>query len=833
MIQMNIQGKRSLSFFLLIGFFILAIGIWGTIRLKERPGIGAALEKPNEHLQVVTVETGSSAATSGVEAGDLLLAVDENPVESTSDLNFFLDQKEIGEPARLTLLRDGQKMDLIVPLERKNSALFLLVNFLAGLFLWGVGVFVFLKSPRSQITTIFLMASLSFSLALFISWEGFPYGPEGLSFILPSLQIIAYTLIPALFLHFSMIFPREETPSRSKLLIYSVYLPGLVLILLMHVFYWRSISLGSLSLFQGYKTLFLYFRIYLVACVLLGLGALYQTYRGLEFVEDRRKIKWIFWGIAAGTFPFIFLHTLPQVAFGRGLVPEVVNYLFMLLIPVAFAFSILRYQAMDVDVIINRSLVYSLLAGCIVVVYLFVVELAGEIIHRLTGYRGSLFLILAGIAAALIFTPAKNRIKLFVDRTLYRVRYDYRRAIQKFIRQVNSAFTQEELLDLLFRKVDVLLAVNRTLIFLRDDESAEFKIVGWKGFSEEEIKEIESEKDGFLGDLVNTRCAQASLRSTAFREIPVLPENRILKRFDIRLSFPLMAKEGLLGLLLIGKKESGVRYSVEDMELLSLMVQEEAQAMENVKMRKKVMAERLEREKLEELDKLKTKFLSNVSHDLRTPLTSIQLSVDNMLQGVYGKVSEASQKHLRMIKESTLHVSRMIDNLLTLSTSDAGRIVLNKERLSLGQVVDQALGVTEPSAEKKGIGLVREQLNDMLVFADRHSLLQILINLLDNSIKYTSSGGTISVSARKIEDEKFVEISVADDGVGISPGNLEKIFERFQKVTPAGRMPEKGLGIGLDIVKNLVHLHGGEIKVESPVADTGKGSKFSFTLPLT
>jgi len=255
--------------------------------------------------------------------------------------------------------------------------------------------------------------------------------------------------------------------------------------------------------------------------------------------------------------------------------------------------------------------------------------------------------------------------------------------------------------------------------------------------------------------------------------------------------------------------------------------------MENIKMRKRVMAERLEREKLEELDKLKTKFLSNVSHDLRTPLTSIQLSVDNMLQGVYGKVSDASQKHLEMIKESTLHVSRMIDNLLTLSTSDAGQIVLNKERLPLNQVMEQAMGMTRLSAEKKGISLVKEQLDDMWVFADRHSLLQILLNLVDNSIKYTTSGGKISVSAKKVEDKKTVEISVADDGVGISPENLEKIFERFQKVTPVGRTPEKGLGIGLDIVKNLVHLHGGEIKVESPVADTGKGSKFSFTLPLT
>lgn len=831
---MNAKGKKSSSFFLLIAVLALALGIWGTIRLKQRPGIEAALEKVDRHLHVIQLVPDGTAARSGITSGDILQQIDNKSIHDNSDLNFYLDQKEIGESASITLLRDGQKIGLIVPLARKNSALFLLVNFLAGIFLWGVGVFVFFKSPRSQVATIFSIASWSFALALFISWEGFPYGPQGLSFILPSLQIIAYTLIPALFFHFSIIFPREdEISTHRKPFIYALYLPSLVFIILMEIFYWKSIPANSLSLFQAYKTLFLYFRIYLVVYVLSGIFVLSQTYRKSEFLEDRRKIRWIFWGIAAGTFPFIFLHTLPEVLFNRALIPEVVNYLFMLLIPVSFAFSILKYQAMDIDVVINRSVVYSLLAGFVVGIYLFVVELLGEIFHMLTGYQGSLFYVLAGIVAALLFTPARNRIRDFVEKALYRVRYDYRRAIQKFIRQVNLAFTRDELLELLLRKADVLLVVNQALLFLREDEAKEFRLAKSMGFSEKEKEEIERQKNSLHSNLFRINKIQASLGSTTFRDIPVLPENEILKKFEIELSFPLTEKEEILGLLLIGKKKSGVRYSAEDVELVGLMVQEVARALQNIKMRERVMAEKLEREKLEEINKLRTKFISNVSHDLRTPLTSIRFSADNMLQGICGEISQESRKHLQMIKESTLHVSRMIDNLLTLSMSESGRIVLNKEKLPLEQVVDEALGMIKLLAEKKGISLVQEQLDDTFVYADKHSLLQILINLLDNSIKYTSSGGRISVSAKKIDDKKLAQISVADDGIGISPENLEKIFERFQKITPAGRVPEKGLGIGLDIVKNLVHLHQGEIKVESPVADTGKGSKFSFTLPLT
>jgi len=243
------------------------------------------------------------------------------------------------------------------------------------------------------------------------------------------------------------------------------------------------------------------------------------------------------------------------------------------------------------------------------------------------------------------------------------------------------------------------------------------------------------------------------------------------------------------------------------------------------------MIEQLEKEKLKELDKMKTKFISNVSHDLRTPLTAIRFSVDNMLQGVCGELSEESRRCLRMIKESSLHFSRMIENLLILSTSESGKISLSREILPLSLVLDEACNMVTPLAEKKGINLVKEKCEDISVYADKHCLLQIFLNLLDNAVKYTDSGGRVIVSAKRLESGKLVEFAVTDNGVGISSENLERIFERFHKVSPAGTVGEKGLGIGLDIVKNLVHLHGGEIKVESPVRETGRGAKFSFTLP--
>jgi signal transduction histidine kinase len=828
----DIAKKNSIYFFLLVALLCLVVGIWGTFRLSQRPGLKATLEAADGHLRLGRLFPDGTAAKSGLKRGDIVLQVDNNPIQSSSDFNFYVDKKKTGESVNLNVQRSGEEFNLTVGLEKENGSLFIIVHSLIGLFLWIVGVFVFLKNPISRVTRIFLIASLAFSLAIFISWEGFPFGPKVLSFILPSVQIFAYTLLPALFFHFSIVYPKEEESSIQKNpLIYSVYLPGLVLTLLMETFYWRAILANSLSIFQVYKSFFLYSRLYLVVYVVFGLLILYQTYRKLEFLEDKRKMKWIFWGIVVGTFPFFFLYVFPDVFLNKTFISEITYLFFMLVIPISFAFSILKYQAMDIDVVVNRSLVYSLLTGFIVGIYLLTVGFLSEVLYRATGYGGRLFPILGTLMAALLFTPAKNRIRVLVDKTFYRIRYDYRKAIQKFTRQVDLAFTQDELLELLLKKLDLLLAVNRAMILLRKDDSNEFEIAKWFGFSEDEIRGIESEQNSLPVSLFTTKTVQGAKGSTDFRDIQALPENQVLKKYEIRLSFPPAGKEELSCLLLVGKKKSGLRYSAEDVELISQMVQEVVQALQNMKMRERILFEQLEKEKLKELDKLKTKFISNVSHDLRTPLTSIRFSVDNMLSGVCGDTTTESRRCLQMIKESTLHFSRMIENLLILSTSESGKITLSKETLLIDMVVDEACNMVTPLAEKKGINLFRGKREGISVYADKHCLLQILLNLLDNAIKYSDSGGKVTISAKRLKDERLVEFTVTDEGVGISPENLESIFERFRKISPSGTVGEKGLGIGLDIVRNLVHLHGGEIKAESPVPETGRGAKFSFTLP--
>jgi signal transduction histidine kinase/HAMP domain-containing protein len=262
--------------------------------------------------------------------------------------------------------------------------------------------------------------------------------------------------------------------------------------------------------------------------------------------------------------------------------------------------------------------------------------------------------------------------------------------------------------------------------------------------------------------------------------------------------------------------------------------------------------------KLRELDQLKSDFVSNVSHELRTPLTAIRMSVDNLLDGVVGDVSPTLQRYLTKVQNNTDRLVRLISDLLDLSRIEAGRIELRRTRVDLADVIQDVVDSLRPMATEKGLDLsVVPSATIFAVFADRDKLQQVLINLAGNAVKFTPSGGSVSISTHAPTSDdsstvprfdgteapgvpndrpaeppnlrRFVEVSVDDTGEGIPPEELDAIFDKFHQVRRENRYKAQGTGLGLSIAKSLIELHGGRIRVES---QPGKGSRFIFTLPI-
>ncbi len=241
-----------------------------------------------------------------------------------------------------------------------------------------------------------------------------------------------------------------------------------------------------------------------------------------------------------------------------------------------------------------------------------------------------------------------------------------------------------------------------------------------------------------------------------------------------------------------------------------------------------ILVERANRE-LSRLNKLKSEFVSMVSHELRAPLINIKQSSSLILESTIGQINEEQKRCLVIVNHSADRLLKLISDLLDISKIEAGKFKLNRQMISIGKVVQEAAESLERWREVKKISLKLEiESNLPDVYADPDRVNQILVNLLSNAIKFTPAGGQITIKAKVVEKGDFLEISVRDTGIGIPPEQLDKIFERFKYTPTTPSAPLQSIGLGLSITREIVKMHGGRIWVESKL---NEGSKFSFLLP--
>lgn len=235
--------------------------------------------------------------------------------------------------------------------------------------------------------------------------------------------------------------------------------------------------------------------------------------------------------------------------------------------------------------------------------------------------------------------------------------------------------------------------------------------------------------------------------------------------------------------------------------------------------------------------RMKANFLSMITHELRSPLNSINGYLDLALTGIAGELNEQQHEFVQRARAGSEHLYALVEDLLLVSRADAGQMHLNRELFNIQEIVANAVEELELTATDNQITInVDIASNFPPIYADAVRIRQVLRNLISNSLRFTPPGGNVIVSAHitqeatstsSEEHERLIEIQVHDTGYGIAPEHQQHIFERFYQVPPGNNGRSNGQGLGLAIVKMIVELHGGRITVDSA---PGKGSTFSFTL---
>lgn len=228
--------------------------------------------------------------------------------------------------------------------------------------------------------------------------------------------------------------------------------------------------------------------------------------------------------------------------------------------------------------------------------------------------------------------------------------------------------------------------------------------------------------------------------------------------------------------------------------------------------------------RLRHLENMRTEFVANVSHELRTPLTSIKGFIETLLDGGLENM-EATKRFLTIIYQETDRLNRLINDLLDLSRLESGETELKRARIFLAPLVEEVRQTLQNRLTEKNLSFSVE-LGPTAVWADEDRIREVLVNLLDNAVKYTPDGGSIKVS--EVDHGDMQEFIICDTGIGIPRESIPRLFERFYRVDKARSREMGGTGLGLSIVKHIIDRHEGKVWVQSEV---GKGSCFHFTLP--
>ncbi len=578
-------------------------------------------------VTAAVVAPGSSAALAGVAPGDVLVTVDGQPVHRAEEVFALQQRARNGAPLSYVLVRLGAAAPVAVALAAAptgSSLYFVLAS--VGLFTLLVGAVVRLRRPRDQATLHFFWLCVAFFGAFAFSFNG-PL--DRLDWVFYWADAAATAALAPLLLHFVLVFPQRPRAPRGRALgLVLLYAPAVLLGLARVAAVGRGGSDGP-SFSRAIERLDRAALAYLVICAAAALLVLARAFRTLPSVTARRQLRWMGWGTTFGAAPFAFGYALP---WALGFDPPFALQLTAVplgLLPLAFASAIVRYRLRDVEVIVKGALVYGAFAGASLAFYAAMRRLMGFVFADADA-RNWIVAALATAVVVLLAKPVRDAIRNALDRLFYRDRYDYRRALVGFARDLNADLDVVRLSDRLVSRVVETLVVDRMALMLADERANEFVSISEFGF-DGAVPRL-SRASSFMtrldaGHTVALDDPIAAARFTA-------EEVEFWRDAGIHCLVPCVFEGRAIAVLALGRKNADRPFNSEDLALLTAVAGQAATAIENGRLYRQLHL------KAEELDGLRA-FNENILESLDDGLVVFDeaeriVRWNRALEGFYG-----------------------------------------------------------------------------------------------------------------------------------------------------------------------------------------------------
>lgn len=552
-----------------------------------------------------------------IQPGDLLIAIDGHAVETPDQVLQVLHTARNGERLNYTVLRAGEQALLqldLQPVPQGNRALYFVLAGIA-IFTLLVGSSVRIRRPADPATLHFFWLCVAFFGVLAFSFSG---RLDRLDWVFYWADVVALLMLPPLFLHFALVFPERPNAwvrsGAARTFLPLAYAPALLLgvgraLVVSRVFGEGAFVSTALSAIDRLEML------YLAAGLVAGFGVMRHALRKSTSITAQRQLRWIVWGTALGALPFVVFYGLPFAA-DLELPPKVELLALPLgLVPLAFASAVVRYRLMDVEVIVKRGVSYAVAISAIVAIYAVILELASEVFLRGKNEHSTVIAVLATLVVVLLAPVVKNAIQTTLDRAHYRDRYDYRKALVGFARDLNSELDPHRLSRRLVERVRATLGLEQMALLALAPDGKGWEPLHVEGFSSSTDLRV-AVVSGIGGRLDDGHAVSLedpfALRRFAAGEVSSWRER------GVHYFVPCVSSERTIAVMAIGGREGGEPLNSEDLALLAGIAGQVATALENGRLYSEL------RTKADELNRLR-EFSENIISSLNDGLFVVGL----------------------------------------------------------------------------------------------------------------------------------------------------------------------------------------------------------------
>ncbi len=642
-------------------------------------------------------------------------------------------------------------------------------------------------------------------------------------------------------------FPSKRIRLKSWQLILATLLSGIVLLLTQTPYVFQSVTgIGEASSPVPGPAIPLFALVngfYIVSAIYL-LVTRHRAATG----SLRAQLQYLLLGIATSSVlifvtDFIFVILLKTTAL-LSLLP-----LYTLLFVLATAYAILTHHLFDIRVIIKRTVLYSGLVLFTLTIYSLVLLLMGSFLGGGQTFQLRSFLpnAIAAILIAFGFEPIRKYLNTATDSLFFKSEYEQQAVLRTLSQKLNNVIALDEALEIVMQTIVKNLHLRHAATFVfQPGENGELAIkrikqIGYASSSkvslndtefvvpffaenagvlqtEDLIAQLEKEDDTMRhlakqGASRRPKEASALIRGHAVKQAVL----RRLQAMDVAVTIPLRLGQQPIGVIFLSDKLSGDPFFPDDIVLLGTVGD---QAISSI-----------QKAKLYEGDQMKSEFVSIASHELLTPISAIEGYLSMILEENLGHIDGQAREYLSKVYTSAKRLSMLIKDLLSVSRIESGQLRIEAQQLDIAKMINDTADQLRFMAQDKKLVLKVELPEKGLppVWADPDRTMQILINLVSNAIKYSNSGSVVIAATLVSHPHPHVNVSVSDTGIGMTKQQQAHLFEKFYRVDSPETTGIIGTGLGLYITKSILEIMGGSINLKSA---PGKGSTFSFTLPL-